>query len=83
MLSAIGWLNSLTGSSVVLCGSAFGIYFCYKSKKSNAKLLFMTGFLVILMSQLYLGQFVDFLSILFIGRIWNRFNCMEFYAICG
>ena len=68
MLSPIGWLNSLTGSGVMIFGFIFGLFFIYKSKQSNAKLLLYTGFLTIFVSFLYLGQFIDFLAILITGK---------------
>ncbi|MFX1443417.1 MAG: hypothetical protein ACFFHV_08390 [Promethearchaeota archaeon] len=77
-LSPIGWLNSLTGSCVVIFGCMFGLYFMYKSKQSNAKLLFFTGILTIFVSLLYLGQFIDFLAILITGENLHPY---QLYAI--
>jgi hypothetical protein len=78
VLSPIGWLNSLTGSGVVIFGCIFGLFFIYKSKQSNAKLLFYTGFLTIFVSLLYLGQFIDFIVILITGKNLNPY---QLYAI--
>jgi len=78
MLSPIGWLNSLTGSGVVIFGCMFGLFFIYKSKQYNAKLLFYTGILTILLSFLYLGQFIDFLVILITGENLHPY---QLYAI--
>ena len=78
MLSPIGWLNSLTGSGVVIFGCMFGLFFIYKSKQSDAKLLFYTGILTILLSLLYLGQFIDFLVILITGENLHPY---QLYAI--
>ncbi|MFX1394142.1 MAG: B-box zinc finger protein [Promethearchaeota archaeon] len=71
MLSPMGWLNSLTGSGVVIIGCIFGFLIIYQSKKISAKLLFILGLVIIFISLLFLGQFVDFLSILFTGRNLN------------
>ncbi len=78
MLSPIGWLNSLTGSGVVISGCIFGLYFIYKSKQSNAKLLLYTGILTIFVSLLYLGQFIDFIAIIITGENLKPY---QLYAI--
>jgi len=71
MLSLEGWLCGLTGSGVLLVGISIGLFLIYKSKKLNANLLFLVGLEIIFMSLLFLGQFVDFLSILFFGTNLN------------
>lgn len=71
MLSLEGWLCGLTGSGVLLVGISIGLFLIYKSKKLNANLLFLVGLKIIFMSLLFLGQFVDFLSILFFGTNLN------------
>ena len=78
MLSLIGWLNSLTGSAVVIFGCLFGLLVIYQAKKKSVKFLFYTGLLIIFVSLLYLGQFVDFLTILFTG---SNLNPPQIYAI--
>ena len=68
MLSLIGLVDGITAVGVVLTGIIFGLYFIFKSKKSNAKLLLFLGLLIILAGLAYLGVFLDFLFVLATGK---------------
>ena len=67
-LSLIGWLSGITAAVTVLFAVFFGLWIIYKSKKTNAKLLFAMGLLIICAGLPWLGTFIDFLVILFTGN---------------
>ncbi len=64
MLSVLGWIDGLTATGVVLFGVIFGLFFIYKSKKSNVNLLMFLGLVTIFAGLMYLGVFLDFLIVL-------------------
>ncbi len=53
---------------VIIAGFATGIFFIYKSKKTDARLLFYMALCGILVSLTWLGGFTDFLTILLTGK---------------
>ena len=66
-LSLDGWLSGISASMVVISGLVIGLFCFYKSKKTNARLLFYMGFLIFSISLPWLGEFIDFLTILTTG----------------
>ena len=78
-LSIEGWIDGLTASGIVISGVLFGIFVIYKAKKTNAKLLFYVGLVNISGSLGWLGNLVDFLTILSTGS--NMDNSYGLYII--
>ena len=77
-LSLQGWLNGLSASGVVISGCAIGLFCIYKSRKSNAKLLFYMGLLILCLGLTFLGNICDFLTIIFTGN-----NIDNSYGLVG
>ena len=67
-LSLQGWLNGVSASGVVIFGCVLGLFYIYESKKTNAKLLFYSGFAIIFASLMWLADLVDFVTILLTGK---------------
>jgi hypothetical protein len=59
-----GWIDGITASGVVIFGIIFGSFFIYRSRKTEAKLLSYLGLANILAGLMFLGVFLDFLSVL-------------------
>ena len=59
-----GWIDGITASGVVIFGIIFGSFFSYRSRKTSAKLLIYLGLSNILAGLMFLGVFIDFLSVL-------------------
>jgi len=78
MLSFEGWIDGITATGVVVIGCAYGIYFLYKSKKLDAKLLSYIGLLGIFASLAFLGVFLDFLMVVSTGK-----NMPNTYGMVG
>ena len=57
---------------VLIIGISLGIFFIYKSKKTNAKLLYYFGFASIFAGLTWLGRFVAFYAILLTGTNMNN-----------
>ncbi len=68
LLTVEGWLNGISASMIVLSGFAIGMFCIYTSIKTNAKLLFYVGFVIFGICFPWLGEFIDFLSILVTGN---------------
>lgn len=64
MLSLFGWIDGITASGVVIFGVVFGIFFIYKARKTNAKILNYLGLANLFAGLMYLGVFIDFLYML-------------------
>jgi len=60
-----GWIDGITASGVVIFGIIFGLFFFYRSKKTNAKLLAYLGLANMLAGLMFLGVFIDFLFVIF------------------
>ena len=67
-----GWINGFSCAGIVISGCVLGIFFIYKSKRTNAKLLFYMGLAAIFGGLTWLGGLVDFLNILFTGNNMNN-----------
>ena len=60
-----GWIDGITASGVVIFGIIFGLFFFYRSKKTNARLLAYLGLANMLAGLMFLGVFIDFLFVIF------------------
>ncbi|MBD3255023.1 MAG: hypothetical protein GF383_08010 [Candidatus Lokiarchaeota archaeon] len=78
-LSLIGWINALSASGLVVFGTLFGIYILYKAKKTDARLIYYLGFTVISAALGWLGNLVDFITILLTSR--NMANPHGIYIV--
>jgi len=68
LLTVEGWLNGISASMIILSGFAIGMFCIYTSIKTNAKLLFYMGFVIFGGCFAWLGEFIDFLTILATGN---------------
>ncbi len=59
-----GWIDGITASGVVVFGIIFGLFFIYRAKKTNARLLAYLGLANMLAGLMFLGVFLDFLFVL-------------------
>lgn len=62
-LDVTGWIDGITASGVVIFGILFGLFFIYRSRKINAKLLTYLGLTTLFAGLMFLGVFLDFLSV--------------------
>ena len=67
-LSLLGWTNAFTTMSIFIFGLSFGFFCIYNAKKSNAKLLFYMGLIIVFCGLAYLGNVCDFITILLTGK---------------
>jgi len=67
-LSYEGWRGGLTVMFVLISYFIFGLFFIYKSKKTNAKLLFYVGLAAVFFGLAYFASSVDFITILLTGN---------------
>jgi hypothetical protein len=63
-VSALGWLDGLTASGIILSSVIFGLLSLYKAKKLGAKLLAIAALTMFFVGCLWLGPFVDFIMVL-------------------
>lgn len=68
MLSPLGWLNGISVSGIVLFNLFLGLFMIYQSKKYHSRVLLYSGCSTICAGLLWLGNFVDFISILITGQ---------------
>lgn len=78
-LSLQGWLNGLSSSGLVIFGCAIGLFCIYKSRKSEAKLLLYWGLASIFFGLSWLGDLIDFLTILLTGK--NMVNAYGLHSL--
>ncbi|MFX0105844.1 MAG: DC1 domain-containing protein [Candidatus Hodarchaeota archaeon] len=78
MLTPIGWFNGLFSLIIFLSGFVSGLFFIYQSRKTNAKLLFHAGMMLIFCFLVYSGSIIDFLAILLTNE-----NIRNPYGIVG
>lgn len=64
MLTPIGWINGLSSVLILIFGCASGLFFIYQSRRTNAKLLFHAGIMLIFAFLAYSGSVIDFIAIL-------------------
>jgi len=78
MLTLIGLIDGFTASFVVIFGILFGFFFIYKSKKTSAKILVALGLATLFAGLVYLGVFLDFVTVLISGA-----NIDNTYGLVG
>lgn len=78
MLKPFGWIDGITASGVVIFGIVFGLFFIYKARKTNAKILNYLGLANLFAGLMFLGVFLDFLFVLI-----TKFNINNTYGIVG
>jgi hypothetical protein len=66
-LNLNGWIDGITATGVILFGIIFGIFFFYKSRKKDAKLLSYLALANLLAGLMFLGVFLDFCLVLITG----------------
>lgn len=67
MLTFEGWLSFISILFVIIIGCTFGLRLIYESIQKQVKLIFIAGLMIIFMSFVYLGPFIDFLTIFLTG----------------
>lgn len=65
MVSITAWWIGSTALITLILSIFIGLYFIYKSKKLNAKLLIYAGIIIISTGLFYLGASIDFLMLIF------------------
>lgn len=68
MVSVLGLINGITVIVWVILGIVWGLVSIYRSRKTKSKYLFYVGMIVICISLLFLGLFLDFMLILITGK---------------
>ncbi len=68
MVSVIGLINGITVIVWVILGIVWGVISIYRSRKTKSKDLFLVAMIVICISLLFSGLFLDFMLILITGR---------------
>jgi len=63
----VGWLSGLTASGVFLFSIILGLFFVYKSRKTKLSLLLYLGLIYVFAGLVYLGDFLDFATVLTTG----------------
>ena len=64
-LSFIGWLSGITALGVFFFSLLFGLFFIIKSLKTDSKLLKYLGLVYVFAALVYMGDVLDFFTILF------------------
>ena len=67
-VSALGFLDGITATGIILSSALFGTLSLYHAKKRNADLLGIAGIVEIFIGLLWLGPFVDFLFVWLTGN---------------
>ena len=80
-LSFVGMMSGLSAAVILIVGCIFGLFIIYVAKKNNAKLLLYFGLTIISASLAWLGDLVDFVTILLTGR--NMDNSYGLKGILG
>jgi len=78
LLDPLGWIDGITASGVVIFGIVFGLFFIYKARKTNAKILNYLGLANLFAGLMFLGVFLDFLFVLV-----TTINMDNTYGIVG
>ncbi len=63
-----GWIDGITASGVVIFGIIFGSFCVYRSRKTDAKMLLYLGLANIFAGLMFLGVFLDFLTVIIIQQ---------------
>ena len=78
MVDALGLLDGLTASGIILSATIFALLSLYKSIKLKAKLLTWAAFTMLFIGFLWLGPFIDFILVTFTG---TNITPTYFYSI--
>ena len=74
-LSYVGWINAFSAMSIVISNCIVGLFFIYKSRKLNARLLFYAGLMIFFTGLIFISRVFDFLTIVLTGKnMDNRFG---------
>ncbi len=68
MISTTGWIIGGTALITMIFSIIIGIFFIYKAKKLEAKLLYYAGIMILCSGFFYLGASTTFLSLILTGR---------------
>ena len=66
-LTSIGWLNGITALGVFIFSLLFGLFFALKSRKKESNLLLYLGLIYIFAALVYMGDVLDFFTIIATG----------------
>ena len=72
MLSIEGWLSFISIISVMVIGSSLGLRLIYESAQKQVRLLSFAGIMILVMSFVYLGPLIDFLTIFLTGSNYTN-----------
>jgi len=78
MVDALGLLDGLTASGIILSATIFALLSLYKSIKLKAKLLTWAALTMLFIGFLWLGPFIDFILVTFTG---TNITPTYFYSI--
>ncbi|MBY9009804.1 MAG: hypothetical protein KGD74_08065 [Candidatus Lokiarchaeota archaeon] len=78
MVDALGLLDGLTATGIILSASIFAILSLYKSIKLKAKLLTFAALTMLFVGFLWLGPFIDFILVTFTG---TNITPIELYSL--
>ncbi len=78
MVDALGLLDGLTASGIILSATIFALLSLYKSIKLKAKLLTWAALTMLFIGFLWLGPFIDFILVYFTG---TNITPISFYSI--
>jgi len=67
MVDALGLLDGLTATGIILSATIFALLSLYKSVKLKAKLLTIAALTMLMVGFLWLGPFIDFILVTFTG----------------
>ena len=78
MVDALGLLDGLTATGIILSASIFALLSLYKSIKLKAKLLTFAALTMLFIGFLWLGPFIDFILVTFTG---TNITPIELYSL--
>ncbi len=78
MVDALGLLDGLTATGIILSASIFALLSLYKSIKLKAKLLTFAALTMLFVGFLWLGPFIDFILVTFTE---NNITPIELYSL--
>jgi hypothetical protein len=78
MVDALGLLDGLTATGIILSATIFALLSLYKSIKLKAKLLTIAALAMLMVGFLWLGPFIDFILVTFTG---TNITPIHFYSL--
>ncbi len=75
-LSPVGWLNGITASGVFIFSCLFGLFFIFKARAKGVRLLYYLGLVYFSAGLVYIGDFIDFVTILFTGTNFVNYEIL-------